>query len=66
MTPDERAMRFGYLLSEIEVKARAILDGSAPDIVAEIETIYVNVIHAREIAYEVSREALYKVTRADQ
>jgi hypothetical protein len=60
---DERAMRFGYLLSEIELRARLIRDGRARDTMASLALIQVHLAEATKIFAEVSREALDKVTR---
>jgi len=54
-------MRFGYLLSEIEMHAKALLAGEAVDIVLSLMQMQDYLAEAREIAYEVSREALDKV-----
>lgn len=53
-------MRFGYLISEIEVRARRLLDGQAPDIIAALGVMQRDLTEAKEIAAEVSREALDK------
>jgi hypothetical protein len=63
VTANERAMRFGYLLSEIEMHVRMLLRGEATDTVAFLALISLKLDEAREIAAEVSREALDKVTR---
>lgn len=60
---DERAMRFGYLLSEIEIRARKILDGVEPDIPTAMVLMNDHVREATSIALEVSREALDKVAK---
>ena len=61
MTADERAQRFGFLLSEIEQLACALLDGRADDIVGVVTLMSMHIEEAKSIAYEVSREALDKV-----
>jgi hypothetical protein len=58
-TPEaERALRFGYLLSEIELSAKAILAGREHDIPLALIQMDLNVYEAKRIAAEVSREAL--------
>jgi hypothetical protein len=61
MTDQERAMRFGYLLSEIEQLSRTVLDGHA-DFVGLTVLIARLAEEAKQIAGEISREALDKVT----
>lgn len=65
MNEQERAMQFGYLLSEIEIEARALLDGTAPDIMVVLAQMKLDLDAAILIAAEVSREALDKVTGDD-
>ena len=55
-------MRFGFLMSEIELLARAVLDGH-DDPVGLTVLISMHAEEAKAIAGEVSREALDKVTR---
>lgn len=62
---DERAMRFGYLLSEIEVQARQILDGAIDDIPTKLLSMMLKLDEAQQIAFAASREALDKVTMVD-
>lgn len=54
-------MRFGELLSEIEVAAERIRLGLVEDIGAELLKIQVWINEARALFAEVSREALDKV-----
>lgn len=65
MTDPERAMRFGYLLSEIEIGARRILDGTTNDITVEMIAIRLAYDEAWGINVEVSREALDKVVNEE-
>jgi len=58
-------MRFGFLLSEIEVSASQILHGVEPDIPTAMVQMNEHVREALSIAMEVSREALDKVSRED-
>jgi hypothetical protein len=58
----ERAMRFVYLLSEIEVRAQRLLRGQERDILLTLLEMKVELEEATEIAQEVSREALDRVT----
>jgi len=55
---DERAMRFGYLLSEIEIAARKIRNGQVDDIPAAMVLMFKHVTEANFLVREVSREAL--------
>jgi hypothetical protein len=60
---DERAKRFRYLLSEIEVRARKILDGDCEaDVLGSLAVMALHLGEATAIFGEVSREALDKVT----
>jgi hypothetical protein len=59
----ERAMRFGHLLSEIEIGARRMLDGDFTDGMAALALLALWLREATEIYAEVSREALDKAAR---
>lgn len=61
MTDPERAMRFGHLLSEIEIGARRMLDGDFTDGMAALALLALWLREATEIYAEVSREALDKI-----
>lgn len=61
MTPEERAMRFRSLLSEIEVGAERLRLGLEEDIVTAMLAMDRNAHEALHIALEVSNEALDKV-----
>lgn len=62
-TSAERSMRFGYLISEIEMGARRILTEREEDIQLALTQIDLHLGEARIIFDEISREALDKVTR---
>jgi len=61
VSEQERAMRFGYLVSEVEVGARSILDGRADDVPATLLRMTTDLAESYVIAMQVSREALDKV-----
>lgn len=61
-TSAERSIRFGYLISEIEMGARRILT-EREDIQLALTQIDLHLGEARIIFDEISREALDKVTR---
>jgi hypothetical protein len=58
----ERMMRFGYLLSEIEVGAERLRLGLEEDVMAAVVRLCLHAVELRGIAFEVSNEALDKVT----
>lgn len=58
---DERAFRFGTLLSEIELSCKAILAGREHDIPMAMSKMHTDVVEALSIAFLASREALDQV-----
>jgi len=58
MANHKRAMRFGELLSDIELSAKAIQAGAAHDVPMVIYRMRVLLEEAQKIANEVSREVL--------
>ena len=58
---DERAMRFGYLLSQIELGARSVLMGGVDDIPLALYQMGEQLSEAGAIMREVSREALDQI-----
>lgn len=61
----ERTMRYGYLLSEIEVGAEKLRLGLEEDVVFAVGVLYRHANELREIVFEVSREALDQVAGGD-
>jgi hypothetical protein len=59
----ERAMRFGYLLSQIELGARSIRLGGVDDIPLALYQMAEQLSEAGAIMREISREALDKVVK---
>jgi hypothetical protein len=58
-------MRFGYLLSEIEVGAERLRLGLEEDMLFAVGALWRHADELREIAFEVSRESLDKIGGSD-
>lgn len=58
-------MRYGYLLSEIEVGAERLRLGLEEDVMVALVRMKLHVEEALEVAAEVSREALDKLTKEE-
>lgn len=63
MIDQERATRFRDCMGQIEVTAEKLRHGLEPDILGALARIAINLAWAQEIAQEVSREALDKVSK---
>ena len=57
-----RAQRFRHLTGQVEFEARLLNTGGVSDIMGTLASMTVMLAEAMEIAAEVSREALDKVT----
>jgi hypothetical protein len=54
----ERALRFGKLISKIELACKDIQNGQAGDVLMHLVGMKMQLVEAIEIAQEVSRNAL--------
>lgn len=59
-------MRFGYLVSEIEVGAERLRLGLEEDVVAAVGLLWLRADELRALVGEVSRESLDKIGAADE
>ena len=58
---EETAMRFGWLLSEVELGAHRIRAGEEQDIPLALTRLELHLFEAKGIAFVISREALEKM-----
>jgi len=59
--PHEKAARFGYLLSEVEVIMKMILGGHEHDVPTALARAQLYLGEAKQIMGEISREALERM-----